>query len=259
MNRLLALYARNKGVGQGWNIQQKAAGEEATIYLYDAIVSTQADAEWFGGVSAEAFVPAVRAIKAPVIHVRINSPGGDVFAGRAMERALRDTSAQVIVHVDGVAASAASVVAMAGDEVRMAAGSMMMVHRAWTMGWGNANDLIETAALLEKIDAQLARTYAQRTGSTDEAMLSLMDAETWMTPEEAVAARFATSVIEDAPRASAAWDLSAYAHAPQPHAPATTQPEPSPTAPANSGVPEHLLALAKLRAIQGRVQFTRSN
>lgn len=238
MNRLMALYARNRGAGAGLRVSAAAADDEATLYVYDTIVATEADAEWFGGVSADAFVRAVRGLSVGTLNVRINSPGGDVFAGRAMERALRDSGARVVVHVDGVAASAASVIAMAGDEVLMPRGSMLMIHRAWTVGWGNANDLLNTAALLEKIDGQLAETYAARTGGTPDDMLALMDAETWFTGAEAVEQGFATALVEDAPTAKAAWDLSVYAHAPK--------------QPAPQRAPDRLMALAKLRAIQGR-------
>ena len=100
---LMRLLARNRGRGQ-FEIKAAADGKEATVYLYDAIVATEEEAEWYGGVSAQSFVKQLAGLEADTIHLRINSPGGSVFAGRAMETALRQHSAKVIVYVDGLAA-----------------------------------------------------------------------------------------------------------------------------------------------------------
>lgn len=213
-NRLLALYARNRG--RGLSPQIVRAEGDATLYIYDTIVASDADAEWLGGVSAESLVPRIRSLGVDTLNVRINSPGGDVFAGRAIEQALRDTRANVTVHVDGVAASAASIIAMAGNSIRIAQGAMFMIHRAWTFALGNANDLLSIAALLEKIDGTLADTYAARMDLPRDEVLALMSAETWYTAQEAVDAGLATEVMS-APATEAPqnrWDLSAYDHAP---------------------------------------------
>lgn len=193
-----------------------ASGEqETTIYIYDSIVSDEETAQWWGGVSAQALVPQIRVIAGGTIHLRINSPGGDVFAAQAICQAIRDTGAKVIAHVDGYAASAATVIANAADEIEMAAGGFYMIHNAWTWAMGNANDLTETAALLSKIDGSLASQYAAKSGKPVDEIRALMDAETWFTAEEAVAVglvdRIATST-----KANAAWDMSAYSKAPKP-------------------------------------------
>lgn len=250
MNRLLALYSRNKHRGFSALSQNEGTLD---LYLYDAIVATDDEAQFFGGISAQSLVPQIRTAQVETINLRINSPGGDVFAGRAIEQALRDSAATVNVFVDGVAASAASIVAMGGDTVSMARGSMMMIHRAWTLALGNTNDLIETAALLEKVDQSLAQTYASRTGGSVEDAIAAMDAETWMTADEAIEAGYADSVI-DAPikasKRSPAWDLSAYTRAPA--EPQTTEQQPDASEESHDAR-GFALALQKLREVQGRI------
>jgi ATP-dependent Clp protease protease subunit len=212
---LLALLASNKAAPARQFTVRALDGGEAEILLYDVIVDSDLEAEWFGGVTPSAFLQQLRDTQASTIHLRINSPGGSVFAARAMEAALREHSARIVVHVDGLAASAASFLAMAGDEIIMSTqGSMLMIHKAWTGAWGNADDLLQTAALLEKIDGTLAQTYANRTGQKPDDVLAAMAAETWFTAEEAVAAGYADSIAADQPVPANAWNLSAFAHAP---------------------------------------------
>lgn len=212
MKPLLKLLADNRKRGL---FRAEAEAEEATLYLYDAIVSDAAEAEWFGGVDPLTFAKALAGISAKTIHLRINSPGGDVFAAQAIAQALREHPARIVAHIDGYAASAATPIAGAADEVIMAPGAMYMIHNAWTIAWGNKNDLMATAALLEKVDGTLAEGYASRTGQDIEQIRAWMDAETWFTAQEAVEAGFADSVAEVKVKASAKWNLSAYAHAPQ--------------------------------------------
>jgi ATP-dependent Clp protease protease subunit len=212
-NKLIRLLASNRQRGDS-RVRAEIDGESATLYLYDAVVATEAEAQWFGGVAADTFVRQVLALDAKTIRLRINSPGGDVFAARAMAQALREHPARVEVIVDGYAASAASVVAMAGDHVAMADGAFVMIHNAWTIAMGNASDLTDTAALLTKIDQSIAETYAKRAGSTAEEMLQLMAAETWLSADEAIALGLADEALTDAPQDRARWDLSAYSGAP---------------------------------------------
>ena len=115
MNRLLQLFADNRAANKTARVQSRlvAEGEEATLYLYESVVADDATADWWGGVSAQSLVPQIRAITAQTIHLRINSPGGDVFAAQAIAQAIRDTKAHVVAHVDGYAASAATVIATA--------------------------------------------------------------------------------------------------------------------------------------------------
>jgi ATP-dependent Clp protease protease subunit len=130
--------------------------------------------------------------------IRINSPGGDVFEGVAIANLLRAQGKPIAVHIDGVAASIASVIAMAGDTICMGQGSMMMIHNAWTYTAGSAAELRKTADTLDKISGSLAETYVTRTGKTLEVIQALMDAETWLSAEECVAEGFATEVVSRA-------------------------------------------------------------
>lgn len=214
MKQLLKLLALNKAAPRRFEIVKAEAGNEATVYLYDVIVGTDEEAAWWGGVSAQSFVKEIRGLEADVIHLRINSPGGDVFAARAMEQALREHTAKIITHIDGYAASAASYLALAGDEVEIASGGFFMIHKAWTYAYGNADDLTTTAGLLEKIDESLVATYATETGQDAEQLREWMRAETWLNSDEAVQYGFADRIATGAVKDSTAWDLSAYERAP---------------------------------------------
>lgn len=209
MDRMLQLLARNKSRGL---FRAEASVDEATIYLYDTIVSD----DFWGGITAVSFVRELNAIKAPIIHLRINSPGGDVFAARAIETAIREHKSEVIAHIDGVAASAASYIALAANSIVIAEGAFYMIHKAWSFAMGNADDLLEMAALLEKVDESLVATYAKRTGQAEDQIRDWMRNETWFSAAEAVEYGFADSVAEDghAANASIGWDLSAYNAAP---------------------------------------------
>lgn len=210
-NKLLNLLANNARKGEF-----KAEGN--TIYLYDVIVSSKAEAEWFGGVDAESFVQALNGMTGDV-SVRINSPGGDVFGAKAMAQAIRVYPGNVTAYVDGYAASAATFITSAADKTVMAQGAMMMVHKAWSIGMGNSDDFVATAALLEKIDGTIAETYAEAAGARGvEApdFAAMMAAETWLTDQEAVNAGLADEVLVGVAKPSAAWDLSVYDNAPAP-------------------------------------------
>ncbi len=211
MQPYFLLLAKNKGIG---HFKAEKTDSEATIYLYDAIVSSDLEAEWFGGVSPKAFISELKAIDAPTINLRINSPGGSVFAARAMEQAMREHKSKIVVHVDGYSASAASFLMMAADEIVMATGAMVMIHNAWTGLWGNADDLRKEADLLDKIDGTLVDTYAARTAQEPQQIAKWMAAETWFNADEAVANGFADRKSESAAKAKAKWDLSAYTNAP---------------------------------------------
>lgn len=226
MNRMNKLFADNrKASTRRFEVVANAETSDVEIFLYDAIVSSEIEAEYWGGVAPETFVKAVYAVdKSATIHLRINSPGGSVFAARSMEQALRDHKGKVVVHIDGLAASAATFIAMAGDEVIMGKGALFMIHRAWTGLWGNAEGLRKEADLLDKIDGTLADTYAEKTGKSVEQVAEWMAKETWFTAAEALDAGFATSIAESEAKAGT-WNLSAYANAPKS---AEREPPPAP-------------------------------
>lgn len=151
---------------------------------------------WFVGVTAKhvnAWLSEHE--KAKEIRVRVNSPGGDVFEGVAIMNALKRADARVIVEVEGLAASAASIIALAGDEVRVHKGAQVMIHEAWGGIGGDATAHEAFAAELRRINGDIADLYAARTGKGRDAMLELMADETWMTADEAVSMGFADSVI----------------------------------------------------------------
>lgn len=222
MNRLQRLLNDNRGKGL-FRIDNKAAAE-ATIYLYDAIVS---DSYW-GGVSAIDFVKALASIDAQTVHLRIDSPGGEVFAGQSMAQAIREHPANIIAHIDGLAASAASWVALAADEVVISQGGMVMIHQAQGIAIGNGADMRETADLLDKIDAVLVEGYAKETQQSAAQITDWMAAETWFNADEAVkngfADRVATSAGTSSNAARASWNLAAYAHAPKIEQPPANEP-----------------------------------
>jgi len=188
-----------------YSIENKAA-TEATVYIYDEI------SLW--GVSANQFVKDLNEITAKTINLRINSPGGNVFDGITIYNSLRDHSAKVKVQVDGLAASIASIIAMAGDEIRMAKNSFLMVHNAWSFTAGNAKDLRKLADTLDKIDGTLTQTYQDKTGMPTADIQQLMEDETWLNADEALAKGFADSV-GDPVEAKARFDLDKYNKVPQ--------------------------------------------
>lgn len=217
--RLLNLLASNSRRGE-------FRAEGNTIFIYDVIVGSDAEAEFWGGVSPEAFAKTLRGMSG-AIELRINSPGGDVFGARAIAAAMKEHDGEITAYVDGYAASAASLIAVAADKVVMADGAMMMIHKAWTFAMGNETDLIATAELLGKIDATLAETYAAKSGGNADEFAALMANETWFTAAEAVSAGLADETApteRQASKARARWDLSAFDRAPA--APANeTQPD----------------------------------
>lgn len=207
MQQLRAL-ARNKEAVRPLAVD--VSGDTATVWLYDFIGHDDFTGT---GISAEVFAKEIRGITSPNILLRINSPGGSVFDGRAMFSALQLHPARITALIEGVAASAATSVAMAADEVQMVDGALFMIHRAWTVTMGNAEDLLATAALLEKIDSALVNDYVGKTGANSEQVQEWMSAETWFTAQEAEAAGFVDKIVFG-DSASAAWDLTPYAKAP---------------------------------------------
>lgn len=219
-NRLIQLLSDNRRPYRpmAQRIAQADGESEATVYLYDAIVGDRLAAEWWGGVCPQDFAPALRAIDADTIHLRINSPGGDVFGAEAICQALREHRAHVVAHIEGLAASAATAVACACDEVRITANSKYMVHETWSFGMGNKRDMRALADVLEKCDETLYAEYARFSGNDLRTIAGWCEAETWFTGEEAVrhgfAHQLATADAEPPAQASARWRLNAYQHAP---------------------------------------------
>ncbi len=133
---------------------------------------------------------------AKTIKVLMNSPGGDAFEGLAIQSLLKRTGARVEIEIIGLAASAATVIAMAGDTIAIHEGAMFMIHEAWSITMGTKRDMRQVADFLEKVDGSILAIYARRTGRAADEIIPLVEATTWMTAQEAVDAKFATSVIE---------------------------------------------------------------
>lgn len=178
-----------------------ATGGEAAIYVYERIGGYSWDDSrppvTASGVARE--LEAARAAGAKTVNVYVNSPGGDVFEAKAIYSQLRrfaeEAGARIVVHVDGLAASAASFIAMAGDRIITGASGTWMVHRAWGIALGNAPAVRGYADLLDKMDADMAAIYAARTKRDLAAVLAVMDAETWMSASEALEAGFSDEVL----------------------------------------------------------------
>ncbi|MFS2106251.1 head maturation protease, ClpP-related [Ralstonia sp. Ralssp135] len=168
---------------------RNAAGKTvAELRIYDDI--------GFWGTTAKAFVNELDAVAkdADEVLVAVNSGGGDVFDGFAIYNALRRYSGKVTARVDGIAASAASLVAMAGDTIVMPENAMMMIHNAWTIAAGDASALRKTAELLDKTRDGIVAAYRNKCGLADDEIVAMMDAETWMTASEAKERGFADQI-----------------------------------------------------------------
>lgn len=179
-----------------WNPGVKAAGEsneaERSISIYDAIGYDY----WTGeGVTARRVAAALRSMGSGPVTVNVNSPGGDVFEGLAIYNLLREHDGEVTVKVLGLAASAASFIAMAGDKVQIARAGFLMIHNSWVIASGNRNDMREIADWLEPFDAAMADIYATRTGLDAKAVAKLMDAESWIGGAAAVEQGFADELL----------------------------------------------------------------
>jgi ATP-dependent protease ClpP protease subunit len=173
-----------------WYEIRNQTSTDAELHVYDEI--------GYWGVTAAEFVKELQALDVDSIRLHINSPGGDVFDGLAILNALRQHRARIDVTVDGLAASAASFIAMCGDTVMMAPQSMMMIHDAAGMAWGDARELRSTADLLDKVSGNIADVYTARAGGTAAEWRARMLDETWLTAAEAVLVGLADGILGQA-------------------------------------------------------------
>lgn len=188
-----------------FRIDMKASEDDreptaADVYIYDEIGES-----WWGGISAKDFAAQIADLQVDQINLMLNSPGGAAWDGLAIMNALRRHKASVNVSVDGLAASAASIIAMAGDHITMNRGSELMIHDASGYAGGNAQVMRDTAAVLDKLSDSYADVYAARAGGDRAHWREQMTAETWFTAEEAVLAGLADEWV-DAPAAVARFD-----------------------------------------------------
>lgn len=152
---------------------------------------------WYEAISAESIRNALKDVKASTIRIKLNSGGGDADQGIEIYNYLKDLDKYVIAEVTSLAASAASVAAMGADEIIMRTGSRMMIHEASTLAYGNKQDIQKTLNALEAYDESIISIYQQRTGKSREEITKLLQAETWLTAEQAVEESFADKVEFD--------------------------------------------------------------
>ena len=174
---------------------KSALEKDNTISIYDSIGGGWWTSE-DEGVTSKRISAALRSIGNRDVVVNINSPGGDFFEGVAIYNMLLAHPAKVTVNILGLAASAASVVAMAGDEINVGDGSFLMIHNAWAVAIGNRHDMRESADRLEPFDKSMVNLYSARTGIGEAEIARMMDKETWISSEQALRDGFATGEIE---------------------------------------------------------------
>jgi ATP-dependent Clp protease protease subunit len=214
LNKLMQLLKDNAHAEGPAAIRMDATDTEAHLYVSDVIDS-------FWGASAEALITALASAADKTVHLHINSPGGDVFEARAMAAAVVAHPKDVIAHIDGMCASAATYLALACSQVRMTEGGLFMIHNSWTFTYGDKHELIETADLLDKIDGTIVADYARKTGASTDQVVAWMDATTWFTAQEALDAKFIDAIDPNTKQSKAAasaqahWNLSAYPNAPK--------------------------------------------
>lgn len=185
----------------------KLAAETAEIWLYGEVGGI------FGGVDAEEVNRDIMAAAGRPLTMRINSPGGDAFDGIAIH-AVASKHGDLTAYIDGVAASSASLVAMAADRIVMAPAARIMIHEAHTVAIGDADMMDRAAALLRSTNEQITDIYSSRSGQSREAVLAMLAAETWFTPAEALTSGFADAVDEMAPSVAASIEVGRYQHTP---------------------------------------------
>lgn len=217
----------------------------AVIDVYDVIGTWEFNAQTFKAL--------LKTITAPKIQLNINSPGGSVFDAFAMYDDLRQHPAEINVRVTGLAASAASLLAMAGDTIEIADNGFLMIHNAWNVAIGDKAEMASQAKLLGQVDTRLAKTYAARSGQDMADVTEMMDAETWLDAEDAVKLGFADSVGDTVDAQALAHDLTSYSKAPAVLNRAARnavrkQAKPATAKTSTTGSAEVLAALARLAA-----------
>lgn len=163
-----------------------AVGRSVNLFIYDVV--------GFEGTDASTVVKKITDLDVDVINVRINSPGGLVFDGYAIYNALVAHKATVVVHIDGLAASIASVIAMAGDEIIMAENAQLMIHLPTVGVRGQSKSLRDQADVLDQLTASITDIYIARTGLTKEVVQDMMTKETWMNASMALEKKFVTKI-----------------------------------------------------------------
>lgn len=259
-----------KPLNNSWYSIKAKAENKAEVWLYDEI--------GYWGITAKQFANDIKALK-NITHIdlRIHSPGGDVFEGTAIYNLLANHPATIHAHIDGLAASMASVIAMAADVIHMPENSMMMIHKPWGIQGGDSDDMRKYAELLEKVESTLVAAYQKKTGKPEDEIKAMLKAETWLTGAEAVDAGFADQLTpalevaaklnsqreyENMPKSAKRFfdpkgstkPANAPAPAPQPEPAPQPAPQPEP-APAPQPDPSAALAQFQQQEQQRRTQI----
>jgi ATP-dependent Clp protease protease subunit len=219
-------------------------GDTAEVHILDQI--------GYWGVNAKEFLTEFRALKAPNVKLYINSPGGSVFEALAIFNGMRNSGRRIEVHVLGIAASAASYIAMAGDKIVMPANTMMFVHNPINAVYGNAEEMREMADILDKIGASLTATYAKRFKGEEKALTELLAAESYLTAAECLEYGFCDEVTEEI-TATASFDVESLPEAARKVFEAAKVPPVEPPAPAapSEALADQVAAYAKSRGLEG--------
>lgn len=230
------MFARDRGERQRWYTIENKSSAETDVHIYDEIGC------W--GISSSDFVKDFKSIKSKTINVHINSPGGEVYDGLAIYNSMAQHAAHVVVWIDGLAASAASFIAMAGDEIKIARNAEMMIHDASCAVWGNAAEHLLVVERLNKMSENIADIYARRSGKPAAYWREQMRADnglgTFYSGPEAVTAGLADEIVgetEDAKKARDRWDLSIFNRAQAPRDPLGDGDDPGSGAPDGSDGP----------------------
>ncbi|MCV9960741.1 Clp protease ClpP [Pararhizobium sp. BT-229] len=183
-----ALNRAARSLGPG-SVRVNANDDAADIYIYGDIGG------WWDGIQAEDIVREIADLTVDTLNVHVNSGGGIVFDGMAIYNAFAAHKANIVMHIDGIAASIASVIVMAGDEIRIGESANIMIHKPWSFMIGDAEEMRAEADILDNLEQGIVDIYAARTDKDDDALKKLMWAETWMRGQQAVDEGFADSVI----------------------------------------------------------------
>ncbi len=230
LEELLARVKRPMASRDWFRIEMAGRSKTAEVWIYDAIGSSLFEE----GTDSKAFAKKLQALDVDEIVVHLNTPGGDVFEGLAIYNSLKDHPAKITVMVDGLAASAGSFIAQAGDVVKMNRAAQMMIHDAGGLVMGNAKDMTDFAEVLDKVSDSIAGIYMSRVGGTVDEWREAMRAESWYSAAEAVEVGLADEMVQDKPAAENSWDFSVFNYAGREKAPTPIlnhRPSPPPKSP----------------------------
>ena len=184
-----------------WYKIKNNASEASDVYLFNDIGTF--------GITAQSFIDEIKEYDNKELNIHINSLGGEVFEGMAIYSIIQRRKAKTTVYIEGIAASIASVIALAADEVIMSENSLLMIHNAWGGTQGDARDMRKQADVLDKITNEIAEVYVKKTNIPYDEVIEMMNEETWLTAEEAVALGFVNSISEPI-KVAAKYDVSRF-------------------------------------------------